>query len=337
MKRAWMTSLVLLCGLAFARPGHATDLKVTLEVDGRRFLVGVPITLHVTIENISGRTLYLAYGQKGFSIFPAVEPIDRGVQSFCPPQDVKRGEFREGYEIKPLGSGECLKYTGALCDFTRDFAQPGLYKVSWRAQSLGPYEKRVGDQVLDAYPQAWSGVADSNIVEIEILGPTGLDREALEKIIRPAVQDPRTPPGLSLWAEKVLKEYPTSTYAGYVVYEKYAGSIPGARYPNTATVGEDARKYALTLVASRPEDKVYKAHVKAIRENIAMIETVLRSHPDFAFHYGLEFYAGLQHLQLQELALAVQSFKKCTEADAPSLLADTAKIYLEVLKDRGWK
>ncbi len=121
--------------------------------------------------------------------------------------------------------------------------------------SKGPYPQVSGENA-----QAWEGVVQSAEVHVLVNEPAGNDLEAFNAYRGQPLSNPN-----------LLKDFPTSTYAGYVVYEKYAGSIPGARYPNTAAVGEDARKYALTLVAPRPEDKVYKAPDKAIRENIAMI------------------------------------------------------------------
>jgi hypothetical protein len=263
---------------------QSQDLRATIQLDARRFLVGEPIVIRGEVTNVSKKTLYLAYGEKGCRSFPVLENMAGDFSPFCPPQDVKKVDWGEGYEIKPLAPGESLQRIETLCDFTRVFAKPGNYRIRWRTQSLGPYEKRIGNQVLQTYPNAWSGTVDSGTVQFEILAPVGVDREALDKIIRPAVEDPRRLPGPHLWADKVLEKYPSSTYAGYALAQSGpGGSLSWSEKWSKLTAQQRDDAWYVPQVASKEAQDARRKQVREGYEEFAKKACAfLAIHPDFA-------------------------------------------------------
>jgi hypothetical protein len=348
MRQGLISCLALLLVLPIFSQTSSPALLVTLAVGSTHYLVGEPITLRARIANAGENTLYLAYGEHGVTSNPLVENLSGSTVPFCPPQDVKTPDWAEGHELKPLAAGTALERTEVLCDFTRAFAPPGHYRFSWQFQSTGPYEKRIKGQLAATYPQAWTGTAKSPPVEIEIVMPTGVDREALEKIIRPAVQNPATIPSQALWAEKVLITYPTSTYAGYALGLGQGFDIKLDAKPEYIIKTLWKENYIqnnplATIHRSVPKDG--KACIvldsmpmrELLHTQRGKIEAFLALHPDFARREILELSKAYQSLALGDKNTAVGSLEWVVKSAPTKQWRTQAQAILELLSAKPGK
>jgi tetratricopeptide (TPR) repeat protein len=159
--------------------------------------------------------------------------------------------------------------------------------------------------------------------------PTGIDHEAFVSLKGCPTCDPA----------KLLKDFPASTYAAYVVWEKYKPWVPGMMQQETAVSGEAARAYAERIVNPKkdPSVKDYRTSPDLAQGQIKQAEAILQVHPDFPFRSGLYYFLGIENLELGQFPQAVMAFTKCLNEDPTPKMCETAKIYLEVLNKYGWK
>ena len=316
--------------LAFTVQAALPALKLKVEVAGCRVVLGEPVTVTVSLR-----------GGGDFQLAEGFGPCDGGLLRVIVANENGGGDVQMASDTPscpqvthaPGGTLRSFPYH-RVAEFTYHFwLLPGAYTVQARYHS-----ERQSDASAAPY---WTGSLSADTVRFQVDDPQGEDLHALQAFnLAPG----KTPvksyvPFIQRNSQELLRRFPTSRYAGYAVYEKYKNMIPGTNTPETAAVGDTARSYAERLVNPRKDPSVpdYRAQPEVRRQQMDQMEQALGSHSDFHFRSGLYLLLGIEQMEGGQFSGAVLTFNKCLNSEPTPQVADTAKIYLEVLNKYGWK
>jgi len=178
----------------------------------------------------------------------------------------------------------------------------------------------------------WDRPILSNEVHIRYVDPTGIDKEAYDSF--------GGTPMRSRNRGSLIKDYPASTYAAYVVFDTFGAAARGV--PSRAVeVFEGLWTRKDREWASVPDDtgesrdgwrslwgdEVWQTADRWIRQ-------VLADHPEIWFADELRLARAVRALRAQHYAVARKAFQQLTEASG-NLVATSAGQYLSLMVAHG--
>lgn len=227
MKGIYRSLLIVLAALTV--PSGLIHAQVPFwraELEGRpaQALVGTEVYLTLELENTSGRDLWMAQTFGWTNSYCRV-----GIEG--PDGESNASECISGYERTadlPLPTFRTKRLyraeeTVSLTNFSFMPRCPGRYSASYwchvPAEALNP-ERNGKTGKIETNDEVWQGSFQSNVVTVTVVEPKGIDKEAYEAF-------GRNPLGDSGRYGELLSRFPTSTYAAYVIWSKYAKGWAG--------------------------------------------------------------------------------------------------------------
>ncbi len=192
---------LLVAGTAVAQTGEPFEVAVIGHCE--QFPLGVLLEVSVEARNVSGRPVTVAFGKPPL-ILEVVDDAGRSVEQ-CP--ELRMFEYR-GAKILEVSATWEWRENLLMC-----VRVPGRYqaRVVMRS-SWGDPRPRAEE------PQPWLGAAVSRTFTFHVIEPEGVDREAYDAF----GGDPLPILDREGIKEQLLRRFPTSTYAAYAIWKKYA-------------------------------------------------------------------------------------------------------------------
>ena len=339
----WRKVFLIPLACFMAMPILATDVEVRLKAEQSRIILGEPLSMVITVQNTSGRTLDLPFEPIFAGTAPAVlvgnsgggvEMSTTGAAMMCEevgttitaPFAWKMGD---GFDIViPLGQAISFASQLRLPAPLRD--KPGIYNLMAHYEARGPHLGQEGAVVGGTAPRegqyvcqaCWKGTVDSASVTITVDAPSGADADAYQAF--------KGNP-LAHFSE-LLQRFPTSTYAGYALVKLGPASTMWAVAQQTL----EQRDIELGIPAGAPREaqERYRATQRTGREEfVKKAERFLAAHPDFAQADLLRKEVATALFLLDRPDEAFTEVRKIKATEGP--LAEEAKRTLEEAEKRA--
>jgi hypothetical protein len=305
------------CLLAFsALSCFAADFEIHLINIPPDALPGTRLPLAAEVSNVSGKPVTIAKGYRGFDVKFEIRRADgKPRKDFTKPAYI---EVHLGYKTETLPPGWKATYRDeAHCD---DF--PGEWLVKAVLSSHGPYLQKDGTRV-----QGWEGDVASPEATVKVLAPTGLDEKAY-----------KSTNGFPLAkADIVLRDFPTSTYAAYVIYGKMVGF--STQDPSTLLgIIEGGDSYNSNGYPCGPGDS--KEGGKWLKGQAAAdwwaewYDVILKNHPDIWFADEMRLKKAVDRISVKDYQAAETDLKALAQ-NPKSPSKDRAQQYLDLMKQKG--
>jgi hypothetical protein len=284
------------------------------------YLPGEPIYLALTIENNSGRSL--AYpGLAGKFYLDAVDApcLARDVPIATPPAAPPPGGTASQGEAK-------LEPSGTIHSELINIA-------SWCNMTVGD-RGLLGEHTVRFRPHSNSLSPPEITATFRIITAQGTDRDVYKKLppsLRDIISD------RSLVKVNLLREYPTTTYAAYVIYDQMkrftaqdpaavVGSLEGGTfnsnsYPDEIDQSKDGWKWLKGQAAADWWAKWY--------------DVILKNHPDIWFADEMRLKKAVDQISVKNYQ-AAQADLEALSKDASFKQKDKAQAYLSLMKQKGW-
>jgi len=284
----------LLFCLAVSAGVLASDFEVRIINYPKEVPQGAPVDVSVMMKNASGHSVVVAKGRGGFRLHLEIRRLDGLPRKGCKP--IFEAQFRPGFTaetIPPEWSEESVEKIA--CD-----DDPGEWIVKAVLASSGPYpnrDKEHGASIIDA----WAGRVSSSEIHIRIVRPTGIDLEAFKVLDNCPMCNPA----------RILEEFPTSTYAGYVLARK----IPDYSNPLFHPVPP-----AKQLMMAREEGKTYVAFPdKSFEQYFQQLDRFMKGgHIPESLRTVLWSFYGDQLVRRGRFTEAEEAFQRATQGTPPT-------------------
>lgn len=326
MKKSFIVISLLLSAFCF----KASALTLTLGTWQSTQLTGEPYELFVNLRNDSASPVYLADAFFSWQTTLVTDGETRECShlyfGFSKPADVR---------WKEMGSGDSMKTTvpndlACLCRKSEEervgckewWQRPGKYTFTLHLQ----HSPRKGD-----YPRpkgtVFSGEIQSNSVEIEVKEPTGVDAQVLKW-----ANDHQTIPTNPF----VLHRFPTSTYAAWVVVQKFQG-FSGSDFGmvmNSIESGDYLNRELWVPEENASGQKPIHG-IEALNWKRQYFGIILQNHPDFPFADQLKLMLALDELALKQYEFAARDLRQVA-SESKSDMKDKADLCLQLAQQKGW-
>ena len=282
--------------VVFSQEGpQETKLAIELLAPQKTVLAGEPIcfSAKITNEGPMAAKVVIPHGDV-FGPWMYENCCKEALVAKGPGGKIRYAAFQVPPKI--LKPGEAMAMTAGDSSYRDDVLalyEPGHYKVWAELQSTGITAGPTVAPDPPRYEYFWKGHATSNICEIEVLAPSGVDAEAYKAL----KGDPLAHP------QDLLAKYPSSTYAGYVLVGQGPGGSLQAASVMTPEV-RDLEWHVPTAATPAKQDEWRKVARESYETFVKQARAFLCIHPDFAE----------QALLRRELATALFNLDKPDEA-----------------------
>lgn len=301
----------------------AAEFEVKITSYPPRAIVGVPVPVVAEVRNVSGAPVVVARGYTGLSVMFQVRRADGKPRKGWMPGPTAQPSLTYRLETIPAS------WTTTYADDLRCDDIPGEWVVQAVFSSRGPYPFYEGGKITE-YLKAWSGEVRSEEVHIQFEKAAGLDAEAYMSLKNCPMCDPA----------KLLKDFPTSTYAAYNIYQR--SGAEGLARSESAKVA-DALTSGMGLMGEMwvpvptGGDKNGLAPLSgqaAVEWRQKWFGIVLKSHPDIWFADALRLKLAVDQVALKNYQ-GGQADLEALAKNEKSPMACNAKALLSLLKERG--
>ncbi len=328
----WRSFLPVILGLIASLRCASPDVHTPRPSDLEVKIVGLPeevmpgaiyINPAVEIQNISEHSVKIFYRGQFERQYGVVVSLSMR-RADGKPYQMKPRKFAEGLrsvypDIRPMDIISTPLF------FSYD--EPAEYILQAIASSAGAYENKTGPQLIEPeiQKQIWAGEIRSPEYRFNVLEPEGIDKTVWEKFQHyPIAHD-----------EEVIKNYPTSIYAGYALFRKGPGIGGSHEFPEitlaiSANLTPQQRNYVIEHAgasqiggATYPEElkerlmanpkfkpKCFLAGKNHLELRINATTKFIKAHPDF------QLVANLR----QDLAIELYLLSRDSEALAQVML-----------------
>ena len=246
--------------------------SVTITASPTRVPLGVPADLMVEVKNVSAAAVPVAFNRPPLAVLAESEA---GSETYCPFCTGRWGVIRR---LVPK-AWRHLESLEIPLNTVGNYTLRVVLKHHWNIDKK-PVE----------YPDLWWSRSVSKPIHVEVTEPTGVDKQAYEAFNH-------NPLGNHDRLGELLRRFPTSTYAAYVVWKK---TWPGARpvkiedifYSMQHGPRSFGQLYLPCVDADSPacRDMGYPPPgEEAARRQAGWIDLVLKHHPDIWFGDELRF------------------------------------------------
>jgi len=312
------------------------DWEARLDVMSLRVLIGEPVVIRIEIVNHSTGEIvmpvgiglcarYCGLGLRGPDVGPVNGCVDgpgcgRGMPL---PIYLTKQAYEPGTRIV-ITSNE---------NFPRC---PGTYTAQFGCtvpESAAQPEKNLKTLALESNDEVWTGSLSSNEVSFEVLQPEGIDKEAYDAFGPTVVADPRH-------RGELLQRFPTSTYAAYVVWEKYAEGLAyvDSKLPIDAVLARNPLGSALAPCDAQgtpeggSETRLDSTTYIRCRDN--WMDLVLDRHHDIWFADEIRLRLALDRFQLGDKAACASKLEDLSEHAKP-YVSKKARALLEAMQSKN--
>ncbi len=247
-------------------------ITVTVVASPDRIPLGVNAELTVRLANVAGTPVPVGFNRPPLAV--SIES-QAAASTYCPFCRARWGIVRR---LLPEGWRHVESLAVPL-------PTPGFYTL----RAVLKHHWNINEKPAE-YPDLWWGHAVSGPVKVEVYAPEGVDKQAHEAF-------GLDPLGSTLLYRELLRRFPTSTYAAYVVRRR--------THPGTSPPQPDVALYAMErglssfgptpLPCVTPESAACKdlgfppPPAEGARRQAAWLDLVLRSHPGIWFADELRF------------------------------------------------
>jgi len=201
---------ILIIFLFLVSNAFSIDFEVKLKIFQEEAIIGEPIYACIEVEYKGEGKEIIAKGRDGFRVVFVMKDIEgkypKGKEqeslSWLPYNNFE--EINKGWKIE-----KCEDLLGKYI-----IDKEGRYNIYGYIVSKGPYYEKGSNPNDVKQKEAWEGYIESEKNEITIRIPDGIDKEAYKEF--------NCGKGcMPLYGEegrKLLEKYPTSTYAGWVLF-----------------------------------------------------------------------------------------------------------------------
>jgi hypothetical protein len=307
-----------------------SPLRIALSADKGQYLLGEPAALECTLENQSEAPLVVAC-DLSFAESPCTLHIAGPIRKECV---VPAGRYEIGAYVAPPPLAPHQRITrGPILISDYGAVDPGEYEfwVTYDAEQMGAAGLR-------SYLTAVR--AESNHLRLRLVEPTGEDLAAFRQAANACNQ-------VLFSSDVLLRDFPTSTYAGYFLglgegfpmildskpeyvvktlwEENYLEGHPLATLKTEAVQG-GGQKPGMRTVAMRGY----------LEEQRGKIDKYLAVHPDHARREIMELARAYQSLALGDKDTAVRSLEWVAGQAPSEKWRDQAQAILDAMKRKGW-
>ncbi len=315
--------ILFILTLVFGCYAFGQDFTLTLVVPQTKYILKEPIIVKGIVENTSDKTVTIAYGEKGFKTGISMKRADGKQRNDCMKPVYIDYMGYTSTEIAPGWKKEINEDVSYGC---KD--DPGEFIVQFGVSSQGPYfnyssepeEPRRMEKEIDA----WKGALSSEPVRITIEQPQGEDKKAYDYF----KDEPLSKPA------ELLKKFPTSTYAAYIVYDRLKG-FADADFANPKFLR--SLETGLFLSNSYPTEGGWswmKDEMNAAWWS-KWAGIILKNHPDIWFADELRLKLAMNQVALKNYQAAEADFIKLSK-EAKPYVAEKAGLFVEIMKQKGW-
>jgi hypothetical protein len=204
---------------------------------------------------------------------------------------------------------------------------PGVYQVRVVVEQLADTTTNIQGEALTL----WTGRAESEPVTIRVTEPEGVDLEAFNAFGGDPLPMISTPP--ERWGE-ILRRFPASTYAAYVVWEFGAKGISGMSIDRLVSyVGAGSAPLGKTVPDESGSWRSYSGDSFISRRD-RWFGLVLQHHPDASIADELRFTVALDQYLLGDRAGCAAGLEELAEHATPEV-ASKAKELVAALDAKG--
>ena len=291
----------------------AADFSLQLLNCPQEVVLGCPIYVGVLVKYLGPAPLVIAKGHGGFEINLGAHREDGKARKCMHPKQLEKAypiPYHQFETLQPGWEREVYQDISKLCE-----DEKGVLLAWASVGAQGPfYEKRENLQREER--KAWEGYVPSAEARILIVEPAGVDLEAFNAF-------KGRPLG---YKEDLLARYPTSTYAGWLVFGGYQD------IERKTTWMVDTLK-APQNVTKRTFDQSQNKW-GAVR--IDQLSSYLAARPDWHYADWMRLEILYWHVYRGEDDLAkamLQKMEKVNKDNKPTEKAKELIKYLPVLKD----
>jgi len=290
MIRIAVFALVLL--IVIGIPSDAEEpFAVETSIAPTVFLPGEPITLEVAARNVSGKPVVVGFSRPPFAIRIHEHGGER--RDDCGLCQSRWGLVRNELPV----DWEHRETLQMYLEETGTYDIRVVLRKHWNVEHRPP-----------EFMDIWWGECVSPKVEIRVERPTGVDRDAYEAFDGHPLKG-----GRSGYGARLLQEFPTSKYAGYIL-AKELSPLPG--------VGDDPKDRVMQLTDAgfflrfptthdRSKDAPEGSRLDmetVVRNGARLRREFLDAHPDFPLRTDLERQLGDFELVLGNYERAYQAW-----------------------------
>lgn len=336
-RRFGFVPVSLLLASATVLPAGTPSLAVRFEP--QRFVLGMPYSVVVEVENLSTATIAV----------PAEQSIGRCLKWEVEPKDGAIGPEGPTATSSPRPASQSLEAGHRVSMRVREYFQEGYLPHFCRP---GKYEIEVRVEVTGS-GQPPVPVALTGRTSVEVEEPTAVDREAFEYLIdvrrrRLGVDDGACKAGfaqvlMALNGEELLRRYPASSYSAYVVFRKSNAAKFASQRLGAPEVVADVKAGLLGLDpihvpcqrdnCLEPTEALHGA--AALDWQRRWYATVLQHHPTISFADDIRLGVACDKLIEGDGPGGVADLESLAETARPEL-ASKARQILELLRTSGW-
>jgi len=277
--------------------------------------LGSPIYLTIEIQNVSGKALTLSYIHSGLSTLEIKDEEGKSVENPRKMYMLSSGDSRK--VVVPAGWIERTTFGPIFY-----LGKAGKYFIKATISRKGPYYFLENGRKMSF--KAWEGNVSSDTIAIVVKNPEGIDLEAYNYFKGEPLSKP----------DQLFQRFPTSTYAGYVVYGSLKG-FASADFANPMFLR--SLETGLFLSNSYPTENgrmEMKDEMNAAWWS-KWAGIILKNHPDIWFADELRLKLAMNHVALKNYQTAEADFIKLSK-EAKPYIAEKAGLFVEIMKQKGW-
>ncbi len=321
---AWVFLVVAGAGWCQGAP-QVTTLKLVIATRQQTALVGEPVYFSAQVTN-EGPITAIVKVNSGDVMGPWLYMgcCKEALVIQAPDGHIHYGAFSVLYAV--LKPGETKSTSDANCDGLV-LSQPGHYNVWAELESTGVSAEPTVSPNPPRYDYFWKGHAISNACSIDILAPTGVDAAAYQAFKGNPLAHP----------VDLLKRFPTSTYAAYVVYGVMHGFAGGDQPMFLRSI--ETGSY---LSNSYPDDTGKSkdgwrslSGEQAAQWWVKWINIILSNHPDIWFADRLRLKRAVDQVALKNYQVGAADLQTLSQQANPDV-AQKAQAILGEMKQKGW-
>jgi hypothetical protein len=303
------------------------------ELEGRpaQVLLGTEVHLTLDLENTSGRDLWMPQPFGWTNRFCGL-----GIEG--PDGEFNARECISGHEPSAVAwistfrtkrlfrAGE----TVGLTNFSFMPRCPGRYSATYwcrvPAEALNP-ERNGKTGKIETNDEVWQGSFQSNVVTVVVVEPEGIDEEAYEAF-------GRNPLGDSERYGELLRRFPTSTYAAYVVWEYGAKGIVSMPVENLVSYAAGGTSLLGNSVPDASGSWRSYSGEAFLQWRDGWFDLILKDHQQIWFGDELRFVSTLDRYLLGDKDSCAAGLEELAEHGKPYVASKAGEL-LSAMKAKG--
>ena len=314
-----IVAVVLLAGSAVAHTEEPFEVAVVSFPE--HIPLGVLLYVSVEARNVSGHPVKVAFSD--LPLFLDVsDDTGRSVEQ-CPELKML---WRRTAKISKVSATWKQRKNLLMC-----VRIPGQYqaRVVMRSSWVDPRPRAEG-------PQPWLGTAVSRTFTFRVIEPEGVDQKAYDAF----GGNPLPILDREGIKEQLLSRFPTSTYAAYAIWKKYAKGLAGVETQRAVQTLAEPYPFRSELApcdasgAPRGGSETRLDPTTFFRCRYAWMDLVLTNHPAIWFADEIRLRLSLDKYRLNDKDACVAGLEELTDHGRPDVATKAGEL-LAAMKAKG--